>query len=67
MGGKTNMVTVFDLRRKKEFKRIPAHLKLISDLKYEEKGLFLASGSHDCLVRLWHGRDYGPLPSEALK
>ena len=34
VAGKNNMISIFDLRRKKELKRIPAHLKLISDLKY---------------------------------
>ena len=35
VAGKTNIISIFDLRRKKEFKRIPAHLKLISDVKYQ--------------------------------
>ena len=32
LGGKSNMINIFDLRRKKELKIIPAHNKLISDL-----------------------------------
>jgi U4/U6 small nuclear ribonucleoprotein PRP4 len=59
--GKNNLISVFDLRRKKEFRRIPAHLKLITDLKYEKNGLFLASASHDNTVKLWHGMNYTPI------
>lgn len=66
VGGKNNMISIFDLRRKKELKRIPAHLKLISDLKYQEHGLFLVSASHDNLIKLWHGMDYTPLPVDNL-
>lgn len=36
-------------------KKIPAHLKLVSGLKYDEKGYFLASVSHDNSIKLWHG------------
>lgn len=35
VAGKTNVISIFDLRRKKELKNIPAHLKLISDVKYD--------------------------------
>ena len=62
ISGKTNIISIFDIRRKKELKRIPAHLKLISDLKYEQKGMFLCSVSHDNSIKLWHGLDYTPLP-----
>ena len=58
---------MFDLRRKKELKRIPAHLKLISDLKYQKDGLYLASASHDNTVRLWHGQSYTPIVVDDLK
>lgn len=66
VAGKNNMVSIFDLRRKKELKRIPAHIKLISDLKYEKNGFYLATASHDNTVKLWHGMDYTPLPVEPL-
>lgn len=62
VAGKNNIISIFDLRRKKELKRIPAHLKLISDIKYQEDGLYLGSASHDNTVRLWHGYDYTPIP-----
>jgi WD40 repeat protein len=39
---------------------------LISDLKYDEKGNFLASVSHDNSIRLWHGQNYSPLPIDDL-
>jgi WD40 repeat protein len=42
-------------------------LKLISDVKYQEHGLFLSSASHDNTVRLWHGFDYTPLPIENIE
>ena len=66
VAGKTNIISIFDLRRKKEFKRIPAHLKLISDVKYQESGLYLCSVSHDNTTKLWHGMDYTPLPIEPI-
>ena len=55
------MISIFDLRRKKELKKIPAHLKLISEIKYNEDGLFLSSSSHDNTIRFWHGLDYTPI------
>lgn len=66
VAGKNNIIAVYDLRRKKELKRIPAHIKLVSDLKYDKNGLFLSSSSHDNHVKLWHGLDYTPLPVENL-
>jgi len=62
VAGKTNIISIIDLRRRKELKRIPAHLKLISDVKYQQEGLFLGSASHDNTVKLWHGLDYTPIP-----
>lgn len=38
VGGKNNMVDVFDLRRRKQVKAIPAHLKLVSGLTYSATG-----------------------------
>jgi U4/U6 small nuclear ribonucleoprotein PRP4 len=66
VAGKANVISIFDLRRKKELKSIPAHLKLISDVKYDENGNFLASVSHDNSIRLWHGRNYSTLPIDDL-
>ena len=63
VAGKNNTISIFDLRRKKELKKIPAHLKLISDVKYHRKSLFLTSVSHDNSIKLWHGIDYSPLPT----
>lgn len=60
------MIAIYDLRRKKELKKIPAHIKLISDLKYERNGLFLSSSSHDNTIKFWHGLDYTPLPVDSL-
>lgn len=59
VGGRNNMINIFDLRRKKEIKAVPAHTKLISDLQYNNSGHILMSSSHDNFVKLWHGRDYG--------
>lgn len=36
VGGKNNMISIKDLRRKKSVKQIPAHTKLVSGLKYHE-------------------------------
>lgn len=58
IGGKNNMIEIFDIRRKKEVKSIPAHLKLVSDLAYTDDGALLLSASHDNVVKLWHGRSY---------
>lgn len=67
VGGKANIISIFDLRRKNELKRIPAHLKLVSDLKYQEKGAYLASASHDNTIKLWHGQNYTSLPVDDLE
>ena len=58
VGGKNNMISIFDLRRKKEIKLVPAHNKLVSDLQYSEGGHVLLSGSHDDTMKIWHGREY---------
>ena len=58
IGSKNNLVEIFDLRRKIAVKSIPAHTKLISSLQYNEEGTLLMTGSHDCTVKLWHGRNY---------
>ena len=41
------MIGVFDIRRKKGIKSIPAHLKLISGLKYTDDEALLVSCGHD--------------------
>jgi U4/U6 small nuclear ribonucleoprotein PRP4 len=61
LGGKNNMIDIFDIRRKKQIKTIPAHTKLISDLHYEQNGDVLVSGSHDNQIKIWHGRDYSSI------
>lgn len=58
MAGKNNLVDIFDLRRKKLLKQIPAHLKLVSDLAYSEDGSILFSSGHDMKIKLWHGRNF---------
>lgn len=58
IGGQSNKINIFDLRRKKELKRIPAHTKLISDLEYNSTGHILVSSSHDNTIKIWNGRDY---------
>jgi WD40 repeat protein len=58
------MIEIFDLRRKKEIKSIPAHLKLVSDLTYSENGALLFSAGHDNVIKIWHGRNYSSVGAE---
>lgn len=58
VSGKSNMIDIFDIRHKIKLKSIPAHCKLISDVKYNESGTILFSASHDNKVKLWHGFNY---------
>jgi U4/U6 small nuclear ribonucleoprotein PRP4 len=58
LGGKSNMISIKDIRRLKTMKQIPAHTKLISGLKYDKNESILCSVSHDNSLRLWHGRNY---------
>jgi U4/U6 small nuclear ribonucleoprotein PRP4 len=57
-GGKSNIITVKDIRRLKTMKQIPAHTKLVSGLKYDKNESILCSVSHDNTLKLWHGRNY---------
>lgn len=36
VGGKSNIISIRDIRRLKTMKQIPAHTKLISGLKYDK-------------------------------
>lgn len=67
VAGKNNLITIFDLRRKNELKTIPAHIKLITGLQYQEQGRYLVSGSHDNTIKLWHGQKYTSLPCEDME
>ncbi len=58
VGGKSNMITIKDIRRLKNLKQIPAHTKLISGLKYDKNESILCSVGHDNNLKLWHGRSY---------
>ena len=64
ISGRSNLISIYDLRRKKLLRSIPAHTKQISSLAYHPRGLFLSSGSHDNLTRLWHGKYYSSLEIE---
>lgn len=56
-GGDDNFVRIWDIRRKGIIEKIPAHLKLVSDLRYQN-GKYLISGSYDGTVKFWNGRDW---------
>lgn len=64
IGGRNNLAEIYDLRRRVAVKTIPAHVKLISDLQYNEDGTLLMTASHDCTVKLWHGRNYTSVEEE---
>ena len=59
ISGKSNLITIKDLRQRSTLKQIPAHVKLVSDVKYHQSGKALASCSHDNSVKIWHGLHYG--------
>ena len=64
IAGRNNLTEIFDLRRKSAIKTIPSHVKLVSSLQYNQDGSILMTASHDCNVKLWHGRNYAALDEE---
>lgn len=58
-GGDDNNLRLWDIRRRGPLERIPAHVKLISDVKFQPNyGRFLASSSYDGTVKIWNARDW---------
>ena len=58
-GSQDNTIKVWDIRAKSCIATVPAHMKIVSDLKYE-KGYsrYLASCSYDGTAKLFSTRDY---------
>ena len=57
-GSDDNTIRFWDIRRKNCFNMLPAHNKLISDLKFQpEKSRFLVSASYDKTCKIWSAKD----------
>ncbi|KAG0481861.1 hypothetical protein HPP92_009945 [Vanilla planifolia] len=57
-----NACRIWDLRKRKCEYTIPAHSKLISQVKYEpQEGYFLATSSYDTKAMVWSAQDFKPI------
>ena len=52
-GSDDNTVKIWDLRKKGNVQTIPAHTKLISDIKFEAQGKLMVTSSYDNKCKLW--------------
>jgi len=58
-GSDDNTVRFWDIRRKNCFNILPAHTKLISDVKFQPgKGRFVATASYDKTCKIWSSKDW---------
>ncbi len=58
-GGDDNTLRFWDIRRSSCIHIIPAHLKLISDVKFQpENGSYLVSVSYDNNLKIWNSKDW---------
>jgi len=58
-GGDDGLIKVWDLRKKKAHRSIPAHGSIITNLQYDnESSEILGSSRFDGTDKLWSGRDY---------
>lgn len=58
-GSDDNTVRFWDIRRKNCFNILPAHTKLISDVKFQPgKGYFVATASYDKTCKIWSAKDW---------
>lgn len=58
-GSDDNTVRFWDIRRKTCFNTLPAHTKLISDLKFQpQNSRFLATASYDKTCKIWSAKDW---------
>ena len=58
-GSDDNTVKVWDLRKKGVVHTILAHNKLVSDVKFEERGRIMVTSGYDQKVKVWtasHGQ-----------
>lgn len=61
-GSQDNSCKIWDLRRRQPIYTIPAHLNLISDVKYQpDNGNYLVTCSYDCTVKVWSNKNWQPL------
>ena len=61
--GDDGTIKIWDLRQRKQYASIPAHSKLITQLKFttddvKQNGEFLTSSSFDGSARVWSTRDF---------
>lgn len=56
-GGDDNMLRIWDLRRRGQIEKIPAHVKLVSHVAFTP-GRYLVSSSYDGTVKTWNSRDW---------
>jgi len=58
-GSDDNTVRFWDIRRKTCLSTLPAHTKLISDVKFQPgKAMFLATASYDKTCKIWTAKDW---------
>ncbi|CAD8127642.1 unnamed protein product [Paramecium sonneborni] len=58
-GGDDNFIRIWDIRRRNVIEKIPAHIKLVSDLKFQPiYSKFLISSSYDGNIKFWNSRDW---------
>eukprot|EP00536_Pseudo-nitzschia_multiseries_P002543 jgi/Psemu1/235790/estExt_Genewise1.C_340077 len=63
--GDDGTLKIWDLRKRKQFASVPAHSKLVTQLRFEERrsggvngGEFLVSSSFDGTAKVWSARDW---------
>lgn len=58
-GGDDNTIKFWDLRmRGKNITTIPAHTKLISDIKFDESSRLMFTTSYDCKCKIWGAKSF---------
>ena len=52
-GSDDNTVKIWDLRKKACVQTVPAHTKLLSDIKFDEEGRVMMTSSYDNKCKIW--------------
>ncbi|PSN50362.1 U4/U6 small nuclear ribonucleoprotein Prp4 [Blattella germanica] len=61
-GSEDNTCKIWDLRRRAALYTIPAHVNLVSQVKYQSQGgNFLVSSSYDNTAKVWSNKTWQPL------